>query len=80
MMAGGKAHCAHLERSNLVQHHCLELLIADVPVAQHLMDLSAQLVDIAVTAAAAAADSQSIMFICSLIGCTATWPPDLHLS
>jgi hypothetical protein len=53
--AQGLRGTAHLECSDLVQHHCLELLVADVPVAQHLMDLSAQLVNVAVTATAAAA-------------------------
>lgn len=54
----------HLEGSNLIQHNCLELLVADVPVAQHLVDLSAQLVDVAVTAAASSSSRQNVS-LCS---------------
>jgi hypothetical protein len=41
----------HLERSNFLKHHCLELFIADVPVAQYFVNFTSQLVDVAITAA-----------------------------
>lgn len=43
--------CAHLQRCNLIQHYCLELLIADIPVAKDLMYLTPQLVDVSISAA-----------------------------
>jgi hypothetical protein len=73
MVAQAQAYCTHLKCSDLVQHNCLELLIADVPVAQHLVDLSAQLVDVAVTAATAAADRTSMLMLLS--NHLATQPP-----
>lgn len=43
-------HHAYLESCDLVQHHCLELLVRHVAVAQHFMNLAAQLVHITLPA------------------------------